>query len=456
MKEFTFYQLSDLHIYATNEIGSYGKFFEKRCSTDQKCIAESEAIVDAAFSKVCEDKDTELIIISGDLTNDGEIESHKMLLGKLQKLKDAGKKVYVTFATHDYNMEARRFTDEGEFLLPKFTREELREFYKDFGWNDAVSEHVPSYSYAVVPYEGVRFLMLNDDGDGREFCGYDETQMAWIKAQADEAKEKGERVIAVTHHPVLPPSIVFPLFSHRDMLGAYEETAPALADMGIEYVFTGHTHMQAIDYIDTDKGNRLYHINTGSVVGYNAPYRKVTVNDLGIDVKTHNIEDFEWDKNGMSAQEYLEDHFSYMIRRIFDTMENDIEEFKEYAIGFSMEASTVDKLKPIILFLGKLVNSITFKSVGRVLLLGKKIDKSIENRNVRDFALDLITSVFTGIKKYPPKSPEYKAMMAAAKRLSGVVKFKDFYGNVIPLEKIAEDLLWDSTDYDNTNAFLPY
>ena len=70
MKNFSFYHVSDLHLYATKAIGSFGKFFEARCNTDQKCIAESEAIIDSAFSEMLQDKETKHIIISGDLTND--------------------------------------------------------------------------------------------------------------------------------------------------------------------------------------------------------------------------------------------------------------------------------------------------------------------------------------------------------------------------------------------------
>lgn len=456
MKEFKFFQITDLHLYDAKRIGSYGKFFENRCITDQKCVEESPAIVDAAFQKFIDDKEVEYVIISGDLTYDGEKENHAALLEKLEVLKNAGKKVYVTFATHDYYMDAKRYTDEGVEHLEVYTRQELREFYKDYGWQDAVAEHVPSYSYAVVPCEGLRLLMLNDDGNGRQFCGYYDDLIEWIENQCKEAKEKSERIIAVTHHPVLPPSIIYPLFSHRDMLGNYETLTPRLADMGIEYFFTGHTHMQNIDYIDTAKGNRLYHINTGSAIAYPCPYRKVTVGEHGVDVKTFNIDNFECDLKGRTYDEYVKDHFTFMIRDLFDSLENDIEHFKIHAGGISMDETFVDKFKPVLTLLGKIINNVTFKSLGRFTLISSKIDKSIADKRFMDVALDMVVGVFTGIKNYPPNTPEYKALMALAKRLSPVVKLKNHDGSALPFEKLMEDLLHDTGDYDNTNAFLPY
>ncbi len=456
MKEFNFYQITDLHYYANKEIGSYGKYFELRCNNDQKCVAESEAIVDAAFKEIADDKENEIVIISGDVTYDGEKISHDMLAKKLYKLKESGKRIFLTFATHDFDNNARGYTEIGDFKLEEYTREELRRLYNDFGWNEAVSEHVPSYSYAVRMCKGWRFLMLNDDGDGRTQCGYDETLIEWIKNQVKEAKNAGERIIAVTHHPMLPPGEIYPLFSHRDMLYNYETVAPMFADLGIQFCFTGHTHMQSITKLDTARGNRLYHINTGSICAYPAPYRKMVVSDDGIDVKTHNLKSFDWPLGGKSTDEYMKEHFLHMIRDIFDSMENDIEHFKVLANGFSMEAETIDAIKPLLQLLGRIINGLTFKSLGKLLFVSSKIDPSVANVKVRDFFLELVINLYSGVRKFTPDTAEYKSFMAILSRLPKFAALKDYFGNPVPLCSVVEDLLYDKGEYDNTNAFLPF
>ena len=88
MKKFNFYHLTDLHYYANELIGSSGEAYEMKCQVDQKCMAESGAIIDAAFNKLIEDKDTEIVLISGDLTFDGEKQSHDALKEKLTNLKN--------------------------------------------------------------------------------------------------------------------------------------------------------------------------------------------------------------------------------------------------------------------------------------------------------------------------------------------------------------------------------
>lgn len=456
IQDLTFYQLTDLHYYATDDIGSCGKLFDFKCATDQKCMAESGAIIDATFDKLIADKDTRIVVITGDNTFDGEVPSHKSLARKIDRLKAAGKKVYVTFATHDFNMEARGYNDDGVFMLPKYTREELRQFYAPYGWNEAIAEHTPSYSYAVKPAEGYRFLMLNDDGDGLAFCGYYDDLLEWIKAQAEEAKEAGERIFAFTHHPVTPPSKVYPLFSHRDMLGGYETTAPFLADCGIEFIFTGHTHMQSITKLETESGNKMYHINTGSAIAYPVPYRKVSVNDEGVDVKTEHIDSFNWPMHGKSVQEYTKDHFEFMLKDIFYSAENDIEEFKLLAKGFSLDAQTIERFKPIFKLLGKIINGLTFKALGTLMLCSSKIDKSIADKKVRDFLLDLVRNMYSGIKPYNPETPEYKAFMPIVGRVAPFINIKDSEGNKVNVKELVEDLLYNVDNYDNTNQFLPY
>ena len=96
-----FYLITDLHHYAPS-LGTSGKAYEKWNNKEQKCLAETGAIIDAAFSKLIADKDIDIVLIAGDLTSTGAMESHLDLLPKLQRLRDAGKQVYLITATHDF------------------------------------------------------------------------------------------------------------------------------------------------------------------------------------------------------------------------------------------------------------------------------------------------------------------------------------------------------------------
>ena len=455
VKNPTFYQITDLHLYAGERIGSFGEAYDRKAQYDQKCMKESEAIVQAAFDAMAADKETEVVIISGDLTFDGEKESHDLLVEMLTKLKAQGKRIFVITATHDYRMNARGYNETGSFPVEKYPREQLREVYADFGWNEAVAEHPASMSYAVKMFPGWRFLLMNDDGP-EGFCGYSDDLLKWVREQAAEARKDGERMIAVTHHPMLPPAKIYPLISHGQMLCGYETTAPMFADLGIEYIFTGHTHMQSVSHLDTVRGGRIYHINTGSVTGHPAPYRKMTITPDGIDVKTLNVTAFDSDLDGKSVDEFMKDHFLYMLRVIFDTMEHDHEEFKHISPSFAMSDKTVDTLGPLLTLFGKIVNGLTFGGLAKILLMPRTVQPAVKDMKIRDFLLNLISDLYSGKREYTPDTAVYQSFMPMARRLGKLVRLSDYYGNRVYLEDLFEDLMTNVKEEDNTNVFLPF
>ena len=62
--------LADLH-YFDPSLGTTGEAYALRSGSDQKCLAETGAILDAAFAEIAA-SDTDAVLIAGDLTNDGE------------------------------------------------------------------------------------------------------------------------------------------------------------------------------------------------------------------------------------------------------------------------------------------------------------------------------------------------------------------------------------------------
>ncbi|MBQ7294992.1 MAG: metallophosphoesterase [Clostridia bacterium] len=454
MKPLNFYHLTDLHYYANEVIGSYGEKYELKDMLDQKCMDKSGAIIDAAFRDVCEDKETDIVLISGDLTFDGEVQSHDALIEKLYALKEKGKRVFITFATHDFYMHARKYTDEGETELPKYTRAQLREKYADFGYNEAIAEHKNSYSYCVQLSDDVRLLALNDDGDFDKFCGFYNDLLFWIKDQIEAAHEAGCEIFAMTHHPILEPSPVYPLFSHKAMLGGYEFTGPYLANAGLEYIFVGHTHIHDINSLTTDKGNTLYQVNTAALTAYPLAYRKIEFSDKGMDVKTVQVTEIDADTDGMSVLDYSKKHFTYMIELIFDSLENDFDKFCLLAQGFSVDGEKLRKVESLLHKFGKMVNGLTFKKLCGFFGCGKYVDSSIADDKIVKFLCSAIVNMYSGNEVYSPDTPEYKAIIPVCQKLGKVIKIKDHSGNRVDIAKLVAGIICDD-GINDIEAFLP-
>lgn len=432
-----FYLITDLHHYP-HSLGITGEAYEKKNHREQLCLAETGPIIDAYIDKIIADKETKIVLVAGDVSNNGAMESHLDLIPKLNRMRDAGKRIFLITATHDYYVENNevgkpvKYVGSKEIPATYTDREQLIDLYHEYGIDEAIAFHKESHSYCVKLQEGYRLLCLNDDGD-RTFCGYSKEQLNWILEQIDDAKKAGDYIFGMTHHPTLPPVPIYPVISIHDMLGDWDNTTTVLADAGLELMFTGHTHMHHIGLKTTKNGSRYYDVNTSSLVGYPSNMRKVRIDDRKIEIHSISIDDFDWDLKRMSVDEYTKHHFSFMINAILDAAaEDDIEHFADLAESFSMRHAQTYKLKKPIMFVGKGLKKWTLGSVGKLLGVSKYIDSSVKDIHIRDIFLELIQNSFKGNEPYYPDTPLYIAFSAIIDRLSKLLShFKKTKG-VIP------------------------
>ncbi len=387
-----FYVVTDTHYYDSS-FKAEGPAYEKRSRTDQKCVAETPAIIDSGFKKLADDKETEIILIPGDLVYRGEYQSHVGFRDRLYKLKEQGKRIYLITARHDYCEDGEPVEFVGDELIPVkgMPREELRDFYKDFGFSEAISEHKESMSYVVKLQEGYRLLALNCDGDCKSFKGLWDNQMEWALEEIKKAHAEGDYIFAMTHYPLLPFSPIMNLIGDAKLTD-WEKRANEFADSGMNLIFTGHMHAQAVTDYTTKNGNTITDIQTGSFVGCPCAYRKVVIDDESISVKSYTIEDFDCDKGQKTAEEYFQWRFDRMI-------------------NWKMDEILPAPAK-------KILDRFTLKKLGRLLCF--KVDKSIENMLAKDVGVELVRNIFVGNEPYVKGTPMYEAMSKLLKRLHPV------------------------------------
>lgn len=411
MKDFSFYLVTDPHYYDSS-FKCTGSAYEERSKTDQKCVAETPAIIDAGFKQIANDKSTDIVLIPGDLVYRGEYQSHVGFREKLYKLRDSGKKIYLITARHDYAEDPVEFDGDKTIPVKGMEREELRDFYREFGFDGAISEHRESMSYVTQLADGIRLLALNCDGDCKDFKGIWDDQMNWALEQIKDAHESGNYIFAMTHYPLLPFSSVMYLLGDAKLTN-WQETANKLADAGVDLIFTGHMHAQAVTEYTSPGGNKITDVQTGCFVGCPCAYRKVTFKESNTvaDIKSYTIEDFDYDKGGKTAQEYFQWRFDRMITDMLDAMAYDFDKFSWLFGGPEKNK----KLRKPITAVGKLLQKLTLKKLGRMFCF--RVDKSIENRLVKDVGVELVRNVFVGNEPYVKGTPMYEAMAKLLKRL---------------------------------------
>ena len=348
---FSFYLVTDPHYFELS-LGGEGKAYEERSRTDQKCVAETGAIIDAGFEQIAQDKETNVVLIPGDLVYRGEQASHEGFIKKLEYLERHGKTIYIITARHDYAGNPCGFVGD-----------------------------------KCVPVEGT-----------------------------PREKESGNYIFAMTHYPLLPFSPVMNLIGDAKLTN-WENVAEKFADAGLDLIFTGHMHAQAVtDYV-TQKGNMITDVQTGSFVGCPCAYRKVTFRDDNtVDIKSYTVEDFDWDKGGRTASQYFQWRFDRMITDIIDAMAYDFAFFTRLFGGPEKNK----KLKIPVTIVGRMLQKLTLKKLGRILCF--KVDKSIGDRLVKDVGVELVRNIFVGNEPYVKGTPMYEAMKKLLRRLHPVTR----------------------------------
>ena len=351
------------------------------------------SVNDAGFKQIADDKETNIILIPGDLVYRGEYQSHIGLRNKLYKLKEQGKKIYLITARHDYD-DNDSFEFDGDKMLPvkAMPRDELRDFYKDFGFDGAISEHKESMSYVAQLADGIRLLALNCDGDCKDFKGLWDNQMKWALEQIEDAHRTGNYIFAMTHYPLLPFSPIMNLISDSHLTD-WEKRANQFADAGLDLIFTGHMHAQAVTEYVTENGNKITDVQTGCFVGCPCAYRKVTIKDSTADIKSYTINDFDYDKQGKSASEYFQWRFDRMI---------------DYKMEEILPKSAM-----------KILKKLTVKKICNFLWFSP--DKSIQNILAKDLGIELVRNIFIGNEPYVKGTAVYEAFEKLINRLSLII-----------------------------------
>ncbi len=272
-------------------------------NSDRKLFTESSQINLELLDAVREDK-PDILLVSGDLTKDGELEGHKEFAARLKQVqKDVpGMKVYVINGNHDVrNSDAKNFNTADGKAVPA-TRTEPEDFASvyDFVYSDesVVARYTPpagkesgQLSYVAKPCEGLTLIVLDtccysadntsDNENEHETRGEMSSELvAWAVGQIKAAKANGDRVIGMAHHGFIPHFSMEPDVLGMYLVEDYADIAAQLADAGLEMIFTGHMHANDIAAMTTESGNTLYDIETGSNLTYPSPMRFVQLREI--------------------------------------------------------------------------------------------------------------------------------------------------------------------------------
>lgn len=457
--------ITDLHYYSRKG-GTEGAAYRKAEAKSQKIIKDSDLVIKAGFDILCEDNSTDIVVLAGDTTKDGEIESHKEFIEMLRDLKKRGKRVYVITATHDFRDGgvADGYDGDNKIQVPAVAnRHDLWDMYYEFGPNEAIATFEQSLCYVVQLAPGYRLFALNDDTNDKEEgrgSGYSDECMQWIMEQLEDAKQNDQYVIAMTHHPMISPSPFYSIIGKGDMQRNHETTREIFADAGLHCMLTGHTHVHDISVITTKKGNKFYDIACGAMIGCPPAMRNVTFDPAKGEIRTDTIliKDVPGlDTNGKPFDEYMKTFFFGMIREVINAAATDIDHLAEMTDAFSVPGEKVKKMGWLIKPIAKWLNKLTFKKIWRLSKkesgLKKKDIADIADNKVVDFILELVQNLYCGDSPYTPDTREYKIACGFLNVIDAFLNTIHFpIGKIIKgaesVRSLIEPLLWNAGPCD--------
>ena len=282
--EISFIVFSDPHIYDL-ELGTTGKAFQAYLDKDRKLLMESPEIMQFAIDSI-KDLKADIVLVSGDLTKDGEKSSHEVFAGYLAQLKAAGKKVYVVPGNHDIlNGLSCKYVGDNVERVPNITADQFAQIYADYGYKDALHRDPDSLSYVTEIQPGLWLLALDscryrenvEDEESVTDGKFSAQTLAWIEKLLGQAAKENKAVIVMMHHGIMEHYLGQQKNYGEYIVDDYEEVAKLFANYNARMVFTGHYHAQDITEKKYDNGKFVFDIETGSLVTYPCPFRVITI-----------------------------------------------------------------------------------------------------------------------------------------------------------------------------------
>lgn len=211
-------------------------------------------IVDAFLWDVAS-RDVDVLLLLGDITNQGRSAQHEALLSKLRRAQESGLTIYVLPGNHDI----------GEVDTLRFA-----ELYQDFGYGSAYSRDDASLSYSVLLDDRLLLLLDTNGYVGHKDAAFlTDGTLAWMERQLALAREKGWQVIAAGHYPLCT--------AHSTAFTNKERAIALLEAYGVPLYLSGHLHKRCVTV-----QSALTELVVDQTIAYPCSYATLTFDASGV------------------------------------------------------------------------------------------------------------------------------------------------------------------------------
>ena len=247
-KKTSFWVISDTHLIA-DSLHDHGQAFSQMQKTSQGKDLYYQETALSAFVRMAQKKKPAAIVVTGDVTFNGERVSAEKFAEIFKPLKET--QLLVLPGNHDiYDGWAREFRGKKQYYAGQISPRMWRNIFKT-SYKNAVSVDDKSLAYSVQLNPDYLLILADSNDYGKEeattapatagFLGRE--QRRWIKAQLQYASENNLQVIFCMHHNLYAHN---PAVNKGYVVDDYRELRKLLAQYNVKLVFSGHIHAQNI------------------------------------------------------------------------------------------------------------------------------------------------------------------------------------------------------------------
>ncbi|MGX7419672.1 metallophosphoesterase [Carnobacterium gallinarum] len=348
---FKLWVITDVH-YIAPSLHDDGKKFDFIVSTSAGKDLNYQTETLEALVMQAKKEQPDVLVVSGDLTLNGEKQSAIELADYFKEIEKNGTEVYVIPGNHDISDGwAKKYrgdqAEATEQILPK----DFKSIFKKNGYQQAISSDPTSLSYLVAPRKNLWIMMIDSNkyswsaskGAPVTSGSIREDTYQWMSENFQLAKEQGAKIIPVMHHNLMDHN---QLVNRGFTIDKAENLQDFFAKEKVDFVLSGHIHAQDIASLDV-KGHKIYDIVTGSFMMAPNPIGEFTYQDGSFTYQRQTTDVDGWAKETGATNLDLLQHSAYLA----ENMQKDGESF---AIGQIYEEQWADKsqLDSVATFIG--------------------------------------------------------------------------------------------------------
>lgn len=335
----TLYHATDMHYLSQQLTDNSDAFVEYIRQGDGKMVHCIEPIMEAFVTDVNKNK-PDYLLVGGDITFNGEKQSHIDIAEKFRKIEENGTQVLVLPGNHDVDYPfCFGYQGTQMYRTDRLLKEDFEKTYADYGLNQAYSRDKKSFSYFYRLTDKITLLAL----DTNTACGTavrDPSTLIWMENELKKIKDD-VNVIALTHQTLVDH------FPENSMNNQYSIiNGKAIIDIfekyGVQFNLSGHIHTQhkAVEGNLTDIATESLAVLPCNYGVIKITPENITYSTQSTDVESWAEETSQTDVNLINFNEYAKDFYISSQSRLSMSAladENITEEEKQVMSGFFAE-----------------------------------------------------------------------------------------------------------------------